>query len=190
MIEEIKLWWKFEGRYYYPNFINGLKNLWRWLPTIWRDRDWDHSFIYSILAKKLEFQADYMNRKSRHLNSRRDAEKVKLVAKLIRLHQEDFYGTEYTDYHQTDYDFVPTDETKKWFRMETTLVSENFDDYFKKYPRQYRRVINGEVNHFIKTSEDLQDKKLIALTIAHENEIRCKKLIFTIMHDNIDFWWD
>lgn len=39
------------------NIRDGIGNLWYWFPTVWRDRDWDQSFIYAILAKKLEKQA-------------------------------------------------------------------------------------------------------------------------------------
>ena len=34
MLEKIKLWWRFEGRYYYKDFIQGVKNLYKWLIEI------------------------------------------------------------------------------------------------------------------------------------------------------------
>jgi hypothetical protein len=28
------------------------------------------------------------------------------------------------------------------------------------------------------------------MEIAHENQKRCQKLLFNIMHDHIERWWD
>ena len=189
VFEKIALWWKFDGKYMHKEFARGVKNLWRWFPTIWKDRDWDDSFIFEILRVKLEHQAKYIGGRGIHVSAKRDAEKMRLVAKLIQLQKDDFYSMEYMDYHNTEYDFVPTDETEKWFRMEDTLISENFDDYFKKYPRQYKKVLSGELNRYGKEIDET-DKQRIAMEIAHENQERCRKLIFKIMSDEILHWWD
>ena len=189
IFEKISLWWKFEGKYYHKDFLYGVKNLWKWLPTIWKDRDWDDYFVYEIIRTKLKFQSDYIGKKNRHLNAKRDSEIMKLVVKLIKLQQDEFYGMEYMDYHNTKYDFIPTDETKKWFTMEDTLIEENFQKYFDKYPRQYKRVMSGEINRYRRDVKD-KDKKLIAMEIAHENQERCKQLIFKIMNNHIERWWD
>jgi hypothetical protein len=73
--------------------------------------------------------------------------------------------------------------------MEDTLVSETFDEYFKKYPRQYKKVVNGKINLYQRPFEE-KDKKLIAMEIAHENQDRCNKLIFKLLEKNIQKWWD
>lgn len=189
VFEKISLWWKFDGKYMHKEFARGVKNLWRWFPTIWKDRDWDDSYIFEIIRVKLEHQAKFIGGRGIHVSANRDAEKMRLVAKLIQLQKDDFYSMEYMDYHNTKYDFVPTDETKKWFRMEDTLISENFDDYFKKYPRQYKKVLSGELNLYGKEVDET-DKQRIAMEIAHENQERCRKLIFKIMSDEILHWWD
>ena len=189
IFEKISLWWKFDGKYMHKEFARGVKYLWRWFPTIWKDRDWDDSYIFEIIRVKLQHQANYIGGRGIHVSANRDAEKMRLVAKLIQLQKDDFYSMEYMDYHNTEYDFVPTDETKKWFRMEDTLISENFDDFFKKYPRQYKKVLSGELNRYGKEVDET-DRQRIAMEIAHENQDRCRKLIFKIMSDEILHWWD
>ena len=190
MIEQIRLWWKFEGRYYHKNFINGIKNLWRWFPVIWSDRDWDQYYIYEILAKKIEFQSKHIDDMDFHTEAKRDSERMQLVVKLIRLQQDDFYYTEYMDYHETKYEFVPTDETRKFFTMEDELISENFDEYFSKYPIQYKKVLSGELNIFEREEIDTDNKHVIAMEIAHENQRRCQTLLFKLIGENIERWWD
>ena len=186
---KIYLWWKFDGKYYHKDFIQGVKNLWKWFPTIWKDRDWDDHFIFELIRVKVQNQAKYIGDRDIHVSAKRDAEIMRTVAKLIKLQQDDFYGMEYLDYHDTKFDFIPTDETKQWYTIEDTQISENFDEYFKKYPRQYKRVLMGEINRFNRPIED-KDKKIIAMEIAHENHERCKNLIFKIMSDHIERWWD
>jgi hypothetical protein len=186
---KLKLWWEFEGRYYHLDFIRGIKNLWKWFPTIWKDRDWDDHFIYEILRVKIENQAKYISDRDLHVSAKRDAERMRLVARLIKIQQDETYAMEYMEYHETKFDFIPTDETKKWYTMEDEIVSERFDEFFKKYPRQYTRVLSGEVNRYRRPAEE-KDKKLIAMEISHENHERSRELLFKILNSHIERWWD
>jgi hypothetical protein len=45
--------------YPFRDFYRRVKNVLRWLPTIWKDRDWDNSYITEILIKKLELTRDF-----------------------------------------------------------------------------------------------------------------------------------
>ena len=188
-IERIGLWWRFAGRYMHKEFASGIKNLWRWFPTIWKDRDWDHSYVYEIIRVKLEHQAKSIGNRDRHTTAKRDSDRMRLVAKLIKLQQDDFYSMEYMDYHDAKYDFVPTDETEQWYTMEDTLISERFDEYFAKYPRQYQLILAQEMMSDTPMLHPDQ-KKYIAMAIAHTNMQRCRKLIFKIMESEIEKWWD
>lgn len=191
IFEKIRLWWEFDAQYYHKNFIHGVKNLWRWFPTIWKDRDYDHAFIYNILSKKLEFQSEYIGKRDFHTRAKRDAEIMMLVTRLIKKCRDDDYGMEYIDYCVDESNFIEIDEEyegNKLYKWEMTEISENYDDYFKKYPIQYKRVLSGEVNRFRR--DEKKDKKLIAMEIAHENSERCRKLLFKIMEENIERWWD
>lgn len=189
MIEKIRLWWKFDRRYMHKEFARGVKNLWRWFPTIWKDRDWDGHYIYELLRKKIEFQAEYIGGRDIYTEAKRDAERMRLVARLIKLQQDEFYTMEYMDYHEQDVSFVSIEDNPKYFDAVFDQKSEWFDEYFAKYPRQYKRVANGEINRYRREFAD-KDKQLIAMEIAHENQARCQRLLFSIMHDHIERWWD
>lgn len=63
--------------------------------------------------------------------------------------------------------------------------AEHFDDYFKKYPRVYKQVLNME-----KTPFSRKEKRGIAINMAHINEKRANKLLFKILEQNINKWWD
>jgi hypothetical protein len=42
-------------KYAVKRFIRKIKNVFRWLPTIWKDEDYDSHFINEILIKKLDY---------------------------------------------------------------------------------------------------------------------------------------
>jgi len=61
--------------------------------------------------------------------------------------------------------------------MEIEYISDNYEDYFKKYPRIYKQV-------------KCDDKHRTAFNIARINEERAHKLLFKILEQNIRRWWD
>ena len=138
--ERIRLWWKFEGRYYHKDFINGVKNLIRWFPVIWKDRDWDAHFIWELMIKKITFQAKYIGDRDFHTRAKRDAEIMMTCVRLMEKVKDEYYSTEYMDYHETEYNFVECD-TPGYKRLETTELSERFDEYFRKYQSTMRKLV-------------------------------------------------
>lgn len=179
LLNSIKLWWQFEARYYYKDFIQGIKNLWNWFLVVWKDRDWDQSFIYEVLIHKLEKQAKYIEQRDWHTRAKRDAEKMRLCARLARIQQEDLYMCEYLDYWDQDFEFIPTDETKKYFTMESTPTRDDLVDYLYKYRHQHKLI--GKTD---------KDNYRIAIEIARKNQERSRKLLFNVMEENIESWWD
>jgi len=186
-IDYISLWWEHNGRYLIKEFIRGIKNLWYWLPVIWKDRNWDHQYIFDILSHKLKAQSEYIGGRDIHQNAKRDAEVMMTCVRLIEKVQDEFYSSEYMDYHKTKNWFEPVPDKEGYSTWESRELEENFDDYFAKYPRIYKRVINGEG---IFKLDGTDDKQRIASNIAHINHDRARKLLFKIMEQNIERWWD
>ena len=165
--------------YRIKQFFKQIHNLIRWFPIIWKDMDWDHHFIFEILKFKLKNQAKYISGKDRYVGAKRDAEIMMLCVRLIEKVQDEYYGCEYHDYYKSDIKFVPSIPHPGSYEMEEELISEHYDDYFKKYPLVYRMV------------PDLQaPKEKIAFQMARINEERAHKLLFTILEQNIRKWWD
>lgn len=190
MWDRLKMWWQFEARWYLRDFRLGIRNLRRWFSVIWRDRDWDPHFIYEIMAHKLEQQAYYIADNDRHVSAARDAEKMLLCARLIRIQQEEMYRIEYLDYYRETHEMVPTDETKKWYTVESTPVEDRLPEYFAKYPRQHQRVLSGEINWFGRPAGTDKSPHEIALEIGLENQERSRQLLFKILNENIESWWN
>jgi hypothetical protein len=180
--------WKFEFQYFWDDFITNIKNVWYWLPIVWHDRNWDYSFIYLILQHKLKAQAKYMDNKGTHLYSKRDAEVMMTCVKLIDKVKYEYYRFEPLDYY-TD---------KHWFTPDLEMLGENygenfeenFDDYFARYPLIYKKVLKGEGPFKITGINPKDIKHKMAMNIAHINSYRAQNLLFKILNENINKWWD
>ncbi len=180
MINRIKLWWKFDGKYYHRDFVYGIKNLIRWFKIVWKDRDWDDHFIWVLMMKKLEFQSKYIGDNDRHMSAKRDAEIMRTCVELMKRVKEEYYGIEYMDYHDSDYNWIDCDKPG-YKQLDIVENKEWFDDYFKKYPLVYKRV---------KEKYPDKPKGQIAMYMSMENHNRVRKLLFTLMERNIERWWD
>jgi len=179
--------WKFKYQYLWRDFKVGVKNIWYWLPIIWKDRNWDQGYIFTILKHKLEAQANCIGTRDIHTRAKRDAEVMMTCTRLIDKVTDEFYGMEYMDYHKTKHWFEPADK-EGYSTWESKELEENFDDYFKKYPLIYKRVMNDEGVFNREGRED--DKHIIAMNIAHINHYRARKLLFKLIEQNIEKWWD
>jgi len=186
-IDYISLWWKHDGRYVGKEFIRGIKSVWYWLPVIWKDRNWDDSFIFDIISHKLKSQANYIGKYGIHLNNWKDERDMMTCVRLIEKVKDEWYSMEYMDYHKTKHWFKPCEDKPGYSTWESRELEENFKDYFAKYPLIYKRVLNGE-GWFEAVNEE--DKHKIAMNIARINHERARKLLFKIMEQNIERWWD
>lgn len=172
-----------ELKNYWYNFKIGIRNLIKWFPIIWKDRDWDYHYIYDVLKFKLINQAKYIGNHNIHTAAKRDVEIMNTCVRLIQRCQDDYYDMEYMDYHTTKFNLYDNGS------LNIERIEEHFDDYFLKYPLQYKRVMSGEVNGFSRPIEE-KSNTIIAMKIAHENQKRCRRLLFKLLERNIEKWWD
>jgi len=173
--------------YKIKQFFKRIYNLYRWFPIIWKDQDWDDHFIFEILKFKLKNQAEYIGGHDRHMSAKRDAEIMMLCVRLIEKVQDEYYGTEYFKYHESEMKFIDSESHPGMYEMDVKLISENFKDYFKKYPRIFKEVIKSK-KYKLPLTKNVKEK--VAFQIAKINEERAHKLLFKILEQNIRRWWD
>jgi hypothetical protein len=161
--------------------IDGIKNIIRWMPTMYHDRDWDQWHIYNVLQKKIEFQRKELINANRHTDINRDNRDMTIVLNLIERVNEDFYGVEYLDYSESKFRFEPIEGDDEYYTMERDVISENYDEYIKKYQSSVRKVL--------KEKPDL-DKKDLCFWVARHNEEKAHDLLHRILKERIRYWWD
>jgi len=190
IFRRIYLWWVHDGKYYHKYFKEGVKNLWYWIPVIWKDRHWDGYYIFEILQHKLEAQANYIGRRDFHTRAQQDARRMRLCVKLIKKVQEEDYPMEYMDYAKDRVWFTDVEDRPGSSLYNSEEVWEKYDEYFAKYPLVYKRVMKGEGVFTLHGRDEADMKRVIAMNIAHLNHDRARKLLFKIMEENIEGWWD
>jgi hypothetical protein len=126
-------WVRWELPYQHKYIKYGVKNLYKWFWIIWKDRDWDHYYIFQVLKFKLEKQAKHLGERNWHESSKRDAEIMMTCVRLINKLQNE-------EYYEAYYDSKP---------------------------------MNNEMMH--------------KCLVQHS---KAKRLLFRIMEEKIESWWD
>jgi hypothetical protein len=127
-------WVRWELPYQYKYVKYGVKNLYKWFWIIWKDRDWDHYYIFQLLKFKLEKQARHLAENGFHNDAQRDAERMMTCVRLIdKIQNEDYYDEMHSKNKKITYEMI--------------------DKYINKHNK-------------------------------------AKRLLFKIMNDRIEEWWD
>lgn len=149
--EKLSGWWRYTKTYRieipYRNFIRGIKNIKKWYKLVWNDTDFDYGYILDILNFKIKNVADYTEKAKMHENWETDVKYMRLACKLIdKIWGEDSYETEYLKYHETSFDFIPTDETFKE-KVENAEKAINRDGLIEDilYDIEYKPVDKSEI---------------------------------------------
>jgi hypothetical protein len=162
------------------NFLIGCKNIIKWTPTLFKDRDWDQYHIYTILQKKIEFQRKeivYANRSTRVWQDNRD---MTIILNLLEKVKDGYYESENTDYYEMKVETIPVDGTSLK-QMKFEVLSERYDEYLNKYKSSVRKVLKeeGEI-----------DKETLCMLVATYNQEKARKLLFNMLNEKIEGWWD
>jgi len=155
------------------NFKHGIKNLKKWFPIIWKDRNWDHHYIYIILRHKLHLTEQLIRNKGRNINAEKNADKIKLCINLLDRLIKDEYHT---------MAFRKIDET--WGELEMSSTPCKDDPNLSN--------INLTRSN-IKTEKDIiKERKEFKVACQHEQYSKEQDLeyLFKMMIKHIQRWWD
>ena len=162
-------------------FVGGIKNIFRWIPTLYKDKDWDQYHIYTILQKKIEFQSKEIVYANRSIDVDRDNRDMTIVLNLIERVKEEHYGSEYLDYSESKFRFELIEGDRELYSIEEDVISETYDDYLKKYPSSVRKVL--------KEKPDL-NKKDLCFWVAKYNGEKAHDLLHRVLKERMKLWWD
>jgi len=151
----------------------GISNLIRWFPTIWSDRNWDHTFIYMMLRNKLKNQEQYIRKYGIHLYAERDADNMKVCILLLDRLIEDNYHVMAFKRHD-----------EKWGEANMT-----WPDYDAKPGYSILKIDRPNVNT---EKEKAQERKEFRTCSKHEGYLiqQDLDLLFKTMRKHIQAWWD
>ena len=161
--------------YPFRDFYRRVKNVLRWLPTIWKDRDWDDSYINEILIRKLEFTRDfYLSDKPYSSEAKRTADEIQEA--ISRLHQTkdswDFYEAPAIEQLEekwglTAFNFEPYEHDEKGnvltYELKTKTEKVNTEEEEEQYSKEYREIFKEARKQYIK--DKIKAYKFIAKNI-------------------------
>lgn len=180
---ERKTWRKY-APIWFIYFWDGIKNIIRWVPTIYRDRDWDDYFITKMLQKKIEHQREYLIYHNRHMGLEVDNRDMTLVLNLIERKHEEYYALEKHDYHEQDMILTPVEGKTYLSELTFKTTWENLDAYLAKYPGSVRRVLKKYPDL------DPNDKEKLSFYVGMYNQEKNDRLFWRIMAERSAGWWD
>ena len=154
--------------------ISRIKNLIRWFPVIWNDRDWDSEFTLDILLKKLEHQRDFFLSKDTHLTHNWEtADEIAIAISKLR-HTRDCWE----HYEQPAHEELDV----KWGKgiMRTEKYGEHCNEIL--FDREFVKTPKDEAKY----KKEFNDK----LAKAREEYAKDKADAYLYLATNIDKWWD
>ena len=176
-------WFKWDAKHAHRDIAQGFKNLWRWLPIVWKDRDWDDHYIFEVLKFKIKNNSKYTEKKQRFVGWEKEIRYMKICEILIDRIQTEYYQTEYQDYHDFDISTVPTENGL--YEVVFDVKRDDTDEFVKKYPHALRRAKKDP--RFNSYFEGDRNGGLAVGIIRHQ---KAKKLLFKILEQRIEHWWD
>ena len=163
--------------------FQGLRNIFLWIPIIYKDRNWDGHYVFEIIKFKLLQQRKYLVEANRHEGVPILNRDITLCLNLIERIQEEYYNMEYMDYCKDDFNWIKSEEHIDCHKLDIVPVWEKFDEYFAKHKASVKKVLKQDRN--LSSS-----KKKLAMMLSIYNQEKCQKLLFKLLNEKINHWWD
>jgi len=153
-------------------FIDKVKNVVRWLPIIWKDRDFDSNYLLDVMRFKISNMETFFLSNDTHILSADKVAKDLKICKLLlnRLTNDDYYDIVFKNHDkkwgETKWEFV--DDGKGLSRLLITRNKVITDEDKKREGREFLRLCEHE-------------------EMLKRQDIR---YLFHIMNRKLRTWWD
>jgi hypothetical protein len=166
--------------YPFRDFYRRVKNVLRWLPTIWKDRDWDNSYITEILIKKLELTRDfYLSDKAYSAEAGKVANEIQEAIDRLHMTRDSWEFYEDPAMEQLE---------RKWGKTTFDFVPYKYDEYGNIL--LYEMESETEKVNTEEEEEQYRIEFGKALDAARKQYRKDKKDAYKFIAKNIDKWWD
>lgn len=175
-------------------FFIFLVKLIKWIPVLWRDRDYDDFYIFEILKVKILQQRNYLVKSNRHTNIAKDNFWMTVCLNLIERIQNSYYEIEYFDYFEQELNFVEEKDGSDLYRMESQITQDQLLRYINLYPSDRKKTINYCIKKLDRDFSNYElDQDIRHSLCIHMASFRHKKainLLFLVISNKIEHWWD
>lgn len=159
--------------YWLKRKIWQIKNIFRWLPIIWKQYDFDYHYSIEVFKFQLQKQAEFLESDKALTTSAKDrAKRIRTILKLMDKVYAEEYAMEYQDILKEMYGKDV---------LETELIPFQDGSELKTLKFRYESWDNAEEISQIKD-------KLFQMSIEKQN--RAHKILWAIIEKDIQTWWD
>lgn len=150
----------------------GLINIIQWLPIIWKDRDWDHYYLFKVLEFKLSKMKKRFKKYGHTNNSLYIIKQLDECSVILkRLYEENYISEAYKEHDE------------KWGEIKLQFNESDTSDYYEVF--DVRKNVKTDED---KIKEDEESKK--CYLNGNRKQKKDLKRLFDIIRDNILTWWD
>ena len=160
--------------YPFKRFFWKIRNVFRWLPVIWNQYDFDHSYAINVFKFQLLKIADFMESdKAMTLDAAKRAKRIRTAVKLMDMVYDGEYGTAYIDkiekiYGKRKFVFIPCEDRPDCSTLEY--------EYEVEYTKDELEIIHEHEHElFVK---------------ANEKQKKAHRILWAFIEHNIQGWWD
>lgn len=163
-------WWNPRTAYY--SVKHGVRNLIKWFPIIWNDRDWDWHYWLEMNIKKLESMDKNIRENGNHVYHIRDADNIRLATLALKRLKED-------NYHENSF----RNHNKKWGKIETSWGEKDEYNCCEWIMTRGKAVTDKEKE---------QERKESRRCFKHGDYMQRQDLEFAtkIINKYLFHWWD
>lgn len=161
-------------RYFKDLFRNikyGYRNLYVYVPVIWRDRDWDYSSMLSLWELKFKRMAHQHLVYGHHIGNERTARKLRVAAALCSRIRED----DYCEWDRKQHD-------EKWGKPEMVFLDTNHNC-------SEMRFVRLNVRNDKDSALELEEFRRYMKHAEHQKSADIEYLTNMIRKDLLT-WWD
>lgn len=152
---------------FFTDLEQGIKNIFIWLPVIWKDRQFDRAYLYIILGKKLKLMEKFfLSDDVCSVDAYKHGKNIKIARILCdRLIEGDYLSNA--------------------MLFNKNIKDEHFKFEFEPIPdlKGFSRLLDNRT----KSEKDAFTK---ACALSELLEKQDKEYLFDLLKKNITYWWD
>jgi len=174
-------WWN-SFTYFFRRKYHQVRNVFRWLPIIWNQFDFDYCYSLEVFKFQLLKQAEAMETNGTLVGSENRAKRIRTIIGLMDKVYDDEYAMEYYGksiklYGKHEYKFVPINETMyNPITKKVEGLSEAVQVWEMNWTKEELVDIDAHIGQMMKASAVKQKR-------AH-------KLLWELVEHNIQGFWD
>lgn len=161
--------------YWFKRKYRQIKNVFRWLPKIWNQYDFDYGYSIDVFKFQLQKQAEYLESdKATTLSAKNNASRIRMVLRLMEKVYDEDYVLEYIDEFEKIYGKGSSDIT--------SVSTDN--------PKLSRLVSKYELSESKEKIREMNQVHRNLFLKSVEKQKRAHKLLWDLIEHNIQNWWD